>query len=221
MFTRTAQGSRMAPLTFAAIMALASRWIQSLSNDFRLQTYVDDPLVIIRGTQQSIRRLAVTVAAAWTVMGFPLAFHKATLANRLTWIGVQLHIKQEMIIAEVTEAKVAEILQLLQDAIDCNVVPKKSLRTIMGKCMSVASVIIVWRPFVQQLYTALHAEQTHAPAGCIWTKQVESAFGWLITFLKGEHAGIRREFTLAAFRRTGPTVVITWDASPPNSGGIS
>ena len=29
-FHRTAQGSRAAPLTFAAIIALASRWIQSI-----------------------------------------------------------------------------------------------------------------------------------------------------------------------------------------------
>ena len=117
MFNRTAQGSRMAPLTFAAIMALASRWIQSLSDDFRLQTYVDDLLVLIQGTQQRIRRLAVVIAAAWQIMGFPLAFHKATLSDKLTWIGVQLELRDEAIIAEVTDAKVGEISQLLAGAL--------------------------------------------------------------------------------------------------------
>lgn len=70
---------------------------------------MDDPLVIIRGTQQRIKRLAVVVAAAWLVMGFPLAFHKATLASRLTWIEVQLEVQTEKIVAEVTKAKVGEI----------------------------------------------------------------------------------------------------------------
>ena len=214
LFTRTAQGSRMAPLTFAAIMALASRWIQSLSDEFQLQTYVDDPLVIIKG----IRRLAVIIAAAWQIMGFPLAFHKATLSDKLTWIGVQLEICEASLIAEVTEAKVGEISQLLTEALKHNLVSVKCLRTIIGKCMSIASVIVVWRPFVQQLYTALHAEETHAPSGCVWTKQIESAIHWLLTFLKGEQAGICRKFTLAAFRRQGPVVVITWDASPYGMG---
>lgn len=45
LFTRTAQGSRMAPLTFAAVMAVVSRWVQTLSHEYAMQVYVDDPLV--------------------------------------------------------------------------------------------------------------------------------------------------------------------------------
>ena len=66
---------------------------------------------------------------------------------------------------------------------------------------------------------AVRSAALHSTARrCVWTKQVEPAFNWLITFLRGEQAGIRREFTLAAFRKTGPTVVITWDASPFGMG---
>ena len=84
--------------------------------------------------------------------------------------------------------------------------------------MSIASVIVVWRPFVQPLYTALRAEETHAPQGCVWTKQIEPAVNWLVAFLRGVQAGVRREFTLAAYRKLGPVVVITWDASPYGMG---
>lgn len=38
-----------------------------------------------------------------------MAFHKATLASRLTWIEVQLEVQTEKIVAEVTKAKVGEI----------------------------------------------------------------------------------------------------------------
>ena len=108
-------------------------WIQSISDDFRLQT--DDHLVITKGTQHRIRRRAVVFAAAWQIMGFPLAFHKATLAHKLTWIGVQLEILSGAIVAEVTEAKAGEISQLLTEALTHNLVSVTCLRTINGNCI--------------------------------------------------------------------------------------
>ena len=86
----------------------------------------------------------------------------------------------------------------------------------IGKAMSIASVIFVWRPFLAELYMALHAR---APDGCIWTKQIKNAVQWLLTFLSGEKAGIRREYLLDVFTGVGPEVTITWDASPYGMGG--
>ena len=62
--TRTAQGSgsRMAPLTFAAVTALALRWVQSLGTDFRLQTYVDEAVVALKSTPDRIKRVATVIA---------------------------------------------------------------------------------------------------------------------------------------------------------------
>ena len=218
VYTRTAQGSRMAPLTFAAVMALASRWIQSLGSDFRLQTYVDDPLMVLRTKPEEVKQVATTVAAAWLIMGFPIAFHKATLKTDLTWIGVRLAVEEDKVVAKVTEEKVVELTGLLTELLKGNVVTKKVLRSVIGKAMSIASVIYVWRPFIQQMYTALHSEEGHAPSGCIWVKQIQHACQWLLTFLAGEKAGITREFTLAAYRKQGQRITITWDASPFGMG---
>lgn len=90
-FLRSAQGSRAAPLTFAAVIALASRFLQSVvstpvhrgmkTEEARIQTYVDDPLVSIRGTPEHVRRLATVVMIAWSLMGFPLALRKATMGS--------------------------------------------------------------------------------------------------------------------------------------------
>eukprot|EP00435_Cladocopium_sp_Y103_P021519 s4006_g5.t1 len=199
LFTRTAQVSRMAPLTFAAIMSVASRWIQSLSDEYAMQVYVDDPLVAILAEPQRIKRLACVIASAWMIMGFPLAFHKATLAPQLVWIGVQLEVKVDSVVAEIPESKVSELIKLLRDTLRSNLVSIKSLRSLTGKLTSVASVIQVWRPFVQQLYKAMHVQDTRAPKGCVWVKQIQHTIAWLLTL--------------------GPVVVITWDASPYGMGG--
>eukprot|EP00435_Cladocopium_sp_Y103_P060722 s646_g22.t1 len=227
-FHRTAQGSRAAPLTFAAIIALASRWVQSIvstpkhlgmhTEEARVQTYVDDPLFTIRGSEGRQKRLTAVILVAWMVMGFPLAVRKATLSSRLTWIGVELSILSSGMEALVPQEKVCELSDLLRRTLQSNVVPKKLLRTIIGKAMSIASVIFCWRPFIQELYTALYVKDTNAPRECIWTKQVHHTILWLLTFLRGEMAGIRRTYTIRAFNKQLPLVTITWDASPFGMG---
>ena len=79
--------------------------------------------------------------------------------------------------------------------------------------MAIASVLYVWRPFITELYMALHAEQSNAPDGCVWSRQIEHAVRWLRIFLSGELAGIIKTYSLDVFMGTGPEVVITWDAS--------
>ena len=227
-FHRTAQGSRAAPLTFAAIIALASRWVQSTvatprhmgmhTEEARVQTYVDDPLVTIRGTPERQRRLTATVLIAWMIMGFPIAVHKATLSTKLTWIGVELSVLAEGVEAVVPQDKVLELNEILQTMLQSNVVPKRTLRTVIGKAMSIASVLFCWRPFIQELYMALYVKDSCAPKECIWTKQVRHTILWLLTFLRDEMAGIRRIYTVRSFQHQLPLVTITWDASPFGMG---
>eukprot|EP00435_Cladocopium_sp_Y103_P050888 s1251_g15.t1 len=219
VFTRTAQGSRGAPLTFAAILSIASRWVASAEHTMKLQVYVDDPLAIIRGNPMEQQRTACLVIVMWSIMGFPIATHKAVLAQSLVWIGVRISVEPKQVIAEVPESKVAELDLLLSEALRSNVISKKNLRTLIGKAMAIASVLFVWRPFISELYVALHAEQSHAPNGCVWTKQITHSVQWLRTFLAGEKAGIVRAYSLDVFNNMGPEIVITWDASPWGMGG--
>ena len=192
-FLRTAQGSRGAPLTFAALIALAARLIQSLISgpqihrwareEGRMNVSVDDPIVVMRGNERRIKRVASIVIIGWLLLGFPLAFHKAILSPTVLWVGVTLQIDDDKVRAEVPEAKVIELKDLLVEALKSNVVSCKSLRTIIGKAMAIASVIYVWRPFVQELYSALHCTDSHAPKGCVWTKQISHSFQWILACL--------------------------------------
>lgn len=227
-FERTAQGSRSAPLTFAAIIALASRRIQSIlstarhggmhTEEARLQTYVDDPIFSIRGDEERRTRVAAIVLVAWSLMGFPVAFHKATLSNNVVWIGIELTIQEDGIEAKVPEAKVRELQSMMNEALMANVLSKKTLRTMIGKAMSIASVLFCWRPFIQELYVALHVEESMAPPGCVWVKQIRHTLIWLLTFLSGEMAGILRRYNLRNFVGNSSRVIITWDASPFGMG---
>ena len=228
VFLRTAQGSRAAPLSFAAIIALAGRLIQSLvmgpvgrhtcTQEGHMHIYVDDPIAVLRGTQERINRLTCIIIVGWMLLGFPLAFHKAVLSTSVQWIGIQITVAPECVKAVVPESKVAELRELLLQGLENNVIPVKTLRTIIGKAMAIASVIFVWRPFVQEMYSAIHCSSSHAPRNCVWTRQVSIPFRWILAFLSGEHAGIVRVYSLSHFRKEGPEVIITWDASPWGMG---
>ena len=229
VFLRTAQGSRCAPLTFAAIIGLIARWVQSIvgtpppqrrTEEARVQVYVDDPLFTLRGTAERVRRLAAVVSLAWMIMGVPMAFHKAVMKPGLTWIGISLTVTETAVEVEVPEAKVVELRGLVQQILSQNVVAKKLLRTCVGKLMAIASVLYVWRPFIQELYVALHETQTQAPSGCVWVKQIRHSLEWMETFLSHEEAGIKRIYTLEHYRGVGSKVVITWDASPYGMGAM-
>ena len=226
VFVRTAQGSRGAPLTFAVIMALAARFVQSIlcgpcrgghHPEAMLQIYVDDPLAVLLGTEIRQKRLACMISAAWMVLGVPLAFHKAILSSSTMWIGVNINIDENEVMVEVPSDKVSELKQLVGDALIENVISVKVLRTIIGKCMAVASVIYVWRPFIQEIYAALHGP-TNAPNGCIWMKQIKHSMLWLLAFLNNEAGSIRRIYGLAQYMDAGTDVQITWDASPYGMG---
>ena len=64
-------GPRAAPLSFAAILSTAARWVASAERTMQLQVFVDDPLAIIRGTEAEQRRTACLVVIMWSIMGFP------------------------------------------------------------------------------------------------------------------------------------------------------
>ena len=114
-----------------------------------MQMYVDDPLTVLRGSWDRRRRLAATIVIAWSVMGFPIANHKAVLANTLVWIGMTLSIRPSSVHVEVPGPKVSELLALVEEASSCNVVSKKALRTLLGKSNHLAWGL-PWRSKVQR-----------------------------------------------------------------------
>ena len=227
IFRRTAQGSRTAQLTFASIMALATRFLQSLLlrnhlsesvwQDARIETYVDDPWVAIKGSQSEIDELTVTMLIGWHLMGFPVAYRKAARSKSLKWIGMTLEVHADCVEVTIPQDKISEIRMMALGFLNKNIIPDKDLRSFVGKCMSIASVIHVWKPFISQFYAALHSEKAvNAPKACTWTSQVRTGLMWILGFLdhNGEANITKRKWDLLEFMGLGVEVSITWDASP-------
>ena len=225
VFLRTAQGSRSAPLTFAAVMALSARLVQSVllrdrlsrrhPQEGRLEVYVDDPIAVLSGTPSKVRRLASLVLVTWMVLGFPLALHKACFGSCVVWVGVQISVSSDQVEVQVPQDKIEDLMNICADSGRSNVLTVKALRSLAGKVNNVATVLFTWRPFAAQLFAALRtAGQFGAPQHCIWTKQVHTALSWLLAFLARQQGTLRRVWLLEAFMARADRIQITWDASP-------
>ena len=230
-YTRTAQGSRGAPLAWAVLFCLISRCALSTLRDTRhgnselpaaMQVFVDDPWLALRGTQSQCRRMAAVVILVWRILGVDLAFSKGQLGDKVNWIGASLSIESSHSLAvTITAARIEELRKLCDDILAKSTITVRSLRSFTGKCQSMASILSTWRPFVQMLYGALYGNRSpHLPEHLLHTKQIETPVRWVSVFLHSQRRDIIRVMTVDAHFRRGVRVDITTDASPWGIGAI-
>jgi hypothetical protein len=182
----------------------------------------------------------------WLTLGFPLSFRKGAIGRTLEWTGsiMDVDVRLKLVMVEIPAYKVEELRVITLAFYRAHVIPVKALRSYAGKCSNVAQTIIMWRPFLSELWAALHctdASNTDAPAhslisaessgthttskqgpprGCIWTKQVLSALLWIHAFLAGQRGAIKRTCTLSSYLRQGDDVTFMLDASPWGFGAV-
>ena len=243
VWLRTAQGSRGAPLSWAALAGLVMRCAVAVAGETvehrRLrarapgQCYVDDPLLVVRGTAAQRQSVVMRVVLTWLVFGFPLAFRKAQLAQLVVWIGFQIQIFRDKVVVTIPAEKVEDMRKLTNEILLLNVVGVRALRSYVGKAVNMASILHVWRPFLDEIWAALRGRgggqglehmgtrnaAESAPTGCVWTSQVRPALLWIKAFLEGRQGTIQRVFTLQSYLRMGVQVDIVTDASPWGFGG--
>jgi hypothetical protein len=194
VFLRAAQGSRNGPLAWAGVISLVMRLVQAVFWEYgrcplRLNTYVDDPLCIIRGTLKERRWKVCLLVLLWRALGLPLAFKKGCLGTGVSWIGLFLEVKSSVVDITISATRVAELLSLTVEALSLNIVSIKWLRSYAGKACSFASILVFWRPFLQFLWAAIYAEDPQgAPRNCVWTKQIAVSLHWIAAFLREQHA---------------------------------
>eukprot|EP00438_Fugacium_kawagutii_P036445 Skav213606 [mRNA] locus=scaffold1971:99628:100965:+ [translate_table: standard] len=89
-------GLACGPLLWGRLASAAMRLAQSSCTGFdcRIQYYVDDP-ILIACSAQPIERTRVFFRATllWSVLGFKLAWHKASRGFDISWIGVRLQLE--------------------------------------------------------------------------------------------------------------------------------
>ena len=147
------------------------------------------------------------------ILGLRLAFDKAQFGQDVTWIGVQIRIRELSVEATLPADKAADLLAIIISMKRCNVISLKDLRSFAGKCANVATVLYMWRPFLAQLWAALTSVASHAPNGCVWRKQIDTALAWLEAFLTLQEGTISRIFTYEASLGRATPLEMTCDAS--------
>ena len=152
-------GAAVSPLVWARVAALISRLTQYLfeSTELAAEVFVDDPCLTISGSAASRRRAAAIVILFWRVLGFPLQFKKGQFANTVRWIGWDLFGTNGVSIATIKPEIIVELLKQITAAMAGNVISIKDLQKLAGRANHIAGVIVVWRPFLQQLWAALAA----------------------------------------------------------------
>ena len=233
VYLRTAQGSRGAPITWAAIFGLVCRCVQSLFYtghthkrgwfEAELQVYVDDPWAALIGNRSTRDRLVTLMIVAWRVLGVTLAFPKARRGLQVDWIGANLLVADgNTVRATIMADRVSEVKHLTDTICSGNLVTVKDLRSYTGKLQSMASLLHTWRPFVGMLWAALYQPRdlTSAPPGLVWSSQLREPTNWFKAFWNGDHnQNLVRDFDVEHHFNRGQLVVIYVDASPYGLGG--
>ena len=243
-YRRAAQGSRNGPLAWASVCSLAVRTVQSMyrvsllsltnihaatlverreAASAKLQTYVDDPAVTIRGTKDQRDRTVATIVILWAALGFGLSYDKASRGRTISWIGLTITIGDAWVRATIKADRVKELLDMTNDFLSRNVISVKEMRSYVGKASNFAQLLFTWRPFLGELWASFSSDAmkaSGAPLNCIWRRQVLSALRWLKSFLQREAGAIVRIFTLEAHLGTGQKIQIASDASPWGFGAV-
>ena len=202
VFTKTTQGSRGAPLTWARFAALIARLTQSVTGveETRISTYVDDPIVIAAGSHKQQRAYFAMVLGIWSALRIPVAFDKAVIGSPITWTSAVFSPSATSLTVSVKQSLVEETLQLLTEFITGNYIRKAKMRSCVGKAQHIASLVPMVRPFLSELYAALHSAPpaAHKRFGSeiVWTKQVRPALIWLIHLLNESECQLERTFEL-------------------------
>ena len=226
VFLRAAQGSRNGPLAWAGVVSLAIRLVQACLWEggvcpARINTYVDDPLTVVRGTETRRNYLVACLVLLFTALEFPLSFRKGSRGTSVDWIGLTVSVHPRVVHLTITEARVKELRDLADEALVRNLVTKKWLRSFAGKASSFASILIFWRPFLRSIWGALCADPSdNTPQNCVWVKQFVVAVKWIRAFLVGVQGNMVRVFTLDVYAGVGPFARMVFDASPWGAGGF-
>ena len=129
-YRRAAQGSRNGPLAWASVVSLPVRMVQAIFRTsclaprntqtaskierrrepgLKMQTYVDDPAMALRGSKTQRDESIATVILLWSSLGFDLSYAKASRGRAVSWIGSDIRIGRTWIKASIKDERVKEL----------------------------------------------------------------------------------------------------------------
>ena len=209
-------GGRPNPLVFSRAAGFAARCAQALlgpeSRDARdavaqmigygrLQLYVDDPTLVVRGTPSQREASFDVVVLLWMALGIPLSWKKGERHDNRSphrWIGIEYQLTEAGTIMRLPPKYVEDLLVLLEPLCRSQgTVPTHDLEILIGKAARVAHVVPLAKPFVACLWAALAAARRlasdghrEAPRHHLPRRRFAHAAAWLRALLR-EDGGCR------------------------------
>ena len=116
VFRRLCCGMAAAPLIWCRVGAAAARLGQACFQpwELRVQVFVDDPAITIRGPPGTRSWLLACLLLFWSCLGFVFNWSKARRGCSVPWIGAQLSLEQRSgswgVLATLAPSKAQELL---------------------------------------------------------------------------------------------------------------
>ena len=98
------------------------------------------------------------IVTLWGLMGFQLAFKQAQIGSSVKWIGPMFHIHADSVEVTIDAYKLNEVYDKVQVLMNTNVVAIKVVRSFVGVCSHIASILYVWRPLLGDLWVHFFCE---------------------------------------------------------------
>ena len=235
-----------APLVWCRLAAFLGRIAQALllPEEGRLQIYIDDPLLLLRGPKE-IRDLNIaSVLLLWAAMGGQLSWQKASRGNPATWIGASIRWLGRSVEITVPAATMKDLAAEIDEALGKPVVPLQTLRKLGGRNGWATNLLPHARWAISRIFAAIadkdrenaagnteSAAQTkrqkkassHRPGGgdmtyLVHASRVRAPLAWMSAFWRGRSG----RPLVRTFRRqlSEPKAQVITDASPWGLGGF-
>ena len=231
-------GFKGAPLIMGRLAAAFSRLWQAMlwREKGGLQTYMDDPVVVLMGTREERRSHLAMLLYTAKAFGINMAFHKGERGLRLTWVGVRIEVRpeEEVVVLSIPAKMIKDLQAKLKEWHGKGMVSLREVRQVTGKLSWLAGVLPRCRWCVTIMYAVMasvehdqrsgeearRAEKradTRTKEGLVACKRLALPQMWFLRLLAEPDKLMTRSISLTPRQ---PHYVITTDASPFGIGGI-
>ena len=93
----------------------------------RLQLYVDDPLMLSRGTPSTIRMHMCVALLWWQCVGLPISWNKLQVGPSVSWIGMHVPILSSNSIFHLTESVARKLADACEEVLVTRSIPAKDV----------------------------------------------------------------------------------------------
>jgi hypothetical protein len=243
VFRKLCCGMAAAPLVWCRVGAAAGRLGQSLflPHELRIQIFVDDPAIVVRGRPEERAWLLGILLLFWAVLGFKFNWAKAHRGQSAPWIGAQVSVERRDkiigVLATLAPKKYEELLTNVETLRRAKGMVNLKLVSRVAGQISWASGLFPWiRSFNTLLWGALtaHTAEQFAkkfsdkkrPSQMFFVVRIAQALKWIWTLLSGAVKDIDgkrlpvQRWTPISSRSPSTRVCIRTDASPFGFGAI-